>query len=140
MGGVAHQLHFIQRPHLHLAFDVLTRRKAGDVHLDPIDADFDLTSHLTHDVVAAVHHHPIAASPFVGDQSAGRATDRSQQGIAAGRHARPAHDAGLDGIAQIDTDLPQRIGIEKAGHSGRQQFADIGGRDDRRQSFAAMEK
>ena len=138
VGHVHHQLQLVAPPGLGFAEALLPRGQAGDMHLDPIHAALDLAAHLGGDLVCGAHHLAVADEALVRDQAPGGASGGGEQGVAAGGHARPRHDAGLDGVPQVHADLEQAVRVQKAGHPGAQQLAHVDRGDDGGQPFAAM--
>lgn len=88
--GLAPQLELVETLNLHFALDPLARRQPGDMHLDPVDADFDLAPDLLHDFVAAVDDSAVAGAAAVRDQAAGGAASSLPTLAAAMIAASPA--------------------------------------------------
>ena len=111
-----------------------------DVHLDPVDADFDLAPDLGHDLLARAHHHTVATRTGVRQQAPRRATHTRHHHVATRTHARPCHHVRLDGIAQVHAEIENAVGIEKARDARLQHLVGVVGGDDGGEAGPAVEE
>ena len=89
--------------------------RAGDMHLDPVATNLDLTAHLSHQLILAAHQPGIGHGAVVGHEPASGTADRGHQGITTDDHARAFNHAVVDCLLEVHAQVKNRVRVKKPG-------------------------
>ena len=104
-------------------------RHPANVHLDPVNARFNLPMNFSHDFIARVDNHAVTSPTTVRKQTTGRAAYTIDQYVAASRHPWALNHTRLYGVSKVNTNIKNTIGIKEAGKPCSQYFLRIDGSD-----------